>query len=100
VDIQEYIKSGAIENYILGLSTAGEVDQLKQLCAQFPQLFDEIYKVEESLMKYSESLTGAPPTTIKPFVLASIDFSERVKKGERPASLPILNEKSGITDYK
>lgn len=51
------------------------------------------------LMKYSESLTDLPDPTIKPFLLTTIDYTERMKKGEVPASPPILNENSTEADY-
>jgi mannose-6-phosphate isomerase-like protein (cupin superfamily) len=100
LDIQEYIKSGIIENYILGLCTDKEVSELKQLCSVHPEILEEIEKTEEALMKYAENKTSVPHPAIKPFLFATIDFTERMKNGEQPSAPPILNENSKKEDYK
>ena len=51
----------------------------------------EIYAMQNAVL---------PPPTIKPFLFAIVDYTERLKNGEQPSFPPVLNENSTISDYK
>ena len=51
-------------------------------------------------MKYSEAQAPEIDPTVKPMLLAIIDYTERLKSGEIPSFPPELNENSGIADFK
>ena len=38
MNIQEYISSGIIESYVLGLASPEERTEFEQICAQYPEL--------------------------------------------------------------
>jgi len=49
VNIDNYISSGAIESYVLGLATAQEAAEVQQLSLQYPEIKQAIADFEASL---------------------------------------------------
>lgn len=65
MDIKEYIQSGIIEQYVLGLASTEEAVELEQLCIEYPELKEAISDFEKS---FEESLFAnqlQPPAHIK-----------------------------------
>ena len=99
-NIAEYIESGIIEMYVLGLTSQDETDEINQLAIDNIEIRNEIDLITEALQVHSSE--SAPPfnPTIKVFVLACINYLERVKRGEVVDVIPQLNNNSKIEDYK
>lgn len=95
----EYINSGVLEMYVLGLTSDAENIEITKLASVNPEIKNEIEAIEKSIMLYAEEKGGKINTTVKPMVMATIDYTERLKAGETPAFPPILNEKSQVADY-
>ncbi|WP_317897551.1 cupin domain-containing protein [Aurantibacillus circumpalustris] len=97
--LENYIKTGILEQFVLGLSTELENLQVKEMCIQYPQLEVEIDTIIASLITYGETNAPEIDPTIKPLLIATIDYTERLKNGETPTFPPELNERSLINDY-
>lgn len=97
--IAEYIKSGILEIYVLGLTSDEENLAISTLAETNAEIRTEIKQLTNMLISYAEK--NAPPVnpTIKPMVMAIIDYTERLTKGEVPTSPPILHAASSVTDY-
>jgi mannose-6-phosphate isomerase-like protein (cupin superfamily) len=97
---EEFIASGILELYVLGLTTAledAEVDQMLELYPQqLGQEIQDICTIQEGL-----AFAGAiaPDPIIKPFLLAKIDYMDRMMAGEAAAEPTELSPLSKITDY-
>jgi mannose-6-phosphate isomerase-like protein (cupin superfamily) len=98
-DLKEYIESGILELYVLGLANVEEIKEVGKMAAVHPEVQEEIERITESLKKYSKEKGAQANATIKPMVLAVIDYQERMMAGEHPTIPPILNEKSKPSDY-
>ena len=98
-NVSKYIESGIIEMYVLGLTNSKETDELNTLIKNYPEIENELEAITNALKSYSLENNAVPNSTIKAMVLASIDYSERLKNGEKQTFPPILNEKSKIEDY-
>jgi len=72
VNIQEYISSGIIESYVLGLAGNEEKKEFEQLCASHPELVEARNAFEELLEKAAVENAVEPPAHSKAGVLASI----------------------------
>ncbi len=97
-DLKKYIQSGILEMYALGLTSEEESVEVTQLSKDHAEISAEIDEIINTLIKFSAKSDFNP--TLKTFLFATIDFSERRKKGE-PENFPeILNEHSKINDYK
>jgi mannose-6-phosphate isomerase-like protein (cupin superfamily) len=97
--VKDYIESGILEMYVLGDVTGEELQQVEQMTLQHPEVAAEIEIIRASLENYASLNAVEPDPIVKPFLLASIDYSERMKSGEEMSFPPMLTEKSVIADY-
>jgi mannose-6-phosphate isomerase-like protein (cupin superfamily) len=99
-NLLEYIESGILEMYVMGITSPEESIEVEAMAKKHPEIRSEIATISKNLELYSELHALQPAPTIKPFLMASIDYMERMKKGEKPSYPPQLNEYSKIQDYK
>jgi mannose-6-phosphate isomerase-like protein (cupin superfamily) len=100
MSISEYIKSGILEMYVLGIATEQEAREVQEMAEKHPEIRDELDIISSDIELYANLHAVKPDPTIKPFLMASIDYTERIKNGEKPSFPPELNKDSKITDYK
>ena len=72
MNIQEYISSGIIESYVLGLASPEERAEFEQMCAQYPELVEARNNFELALEEQARKSASSPPPHIKQNVLAAI----------------------------
>lgn len=97
--IKEYIKSGILELYVTGNTTDQEKLEVEQMAEIYPEIAAEIKMITLALEEYVKLNDVTPNPTIKPFLMAVIDYNERLKKGESPTYPPVISENSSIADY-
>ena len=97
--VKEYIDSGILEHYVLGCTTVEESILVELLINEEPVIGMEIIAIQEALECYAMKHAVTPNPVIKPFLLATIDYSERLKNGELATQPPFLHDKSVIEDY-
>lgn len=98
--IETYIGSGVLELYVLGAASAEEAREVERMAAAHPQVREEIEAIRLAMESYADAHAVEPHPTIQPLLLATIDYMERLKKGEAPTAPPILHENSKPSDYK
>ncbi len=81
MNIQEYIESGIIENYVLGATTAGESAEVERMALKYPDIQTEIEAIRISLENYAIQYEKEPPVFLKDKIRAEL--------------FPITNEQSG-----
>ena len=96
---QNFINSGILELYVLGKTDEVENREVLMMSATHIEVFDEIVAIEKSLEKYALAHSVAIDINVKPFILATIDFTDRMMSGELPTIPPLLNEHSILEDY-
>jgi anti-sigma-K factor RskA len=72
VNLQEYIASGIIESYVMGLASESERAEFEQLCTQYPELVAARRDFEERLEEYALERAVPPPPEVKVKVLEAI----------------------------
>jgi anti-sigma-K factor RskA len=72
VDIQEYISSGIIESYVLGLTSSDERREFEKLCTQYPQLVTARTDFELLLEKKMLDSSPLPDAAVKEKVMKAI----------------------------
>ncbi len=97
--VKEYIESGILEEYVLGLTSDSENTEIAAILLSHPEIKDEINSITDALVSYADKNAPELDPTIKPMVLATIDYMERIKGGEAPSFPPELNEHSKISDF-
>lgn len=79
MNVQEYIESGIIESYVMGLASAPERVEFERYCAQYPELVAARRKFEEKLEAYASENAVPPPPEVKVKVLEKIITMENTK---------------------
>jgi len=99
VNIKDYIESGILEMHVLGISSEEESLEVKRMIVSHPEIKKEVDEITSVLELYGNQNKNIPPAVIKPFLMATIDYSERIRKGELAGFPPLLSDTSKIEDY-
>jgi anti-sigma-K factor RskA len=75
VNIQEYISSGIIESYVLGLASSEERVEFEKMCTLYPELVEARTNFELSVERQALQNSVAPPTGSKEKTWAAIQRS-------------------------
>jgi anti-sigma-K factor RskA len=91
VNVQEYIESGIIESYVMGLASEPERAEFERLCLQYPELVAARKKFEESLEGYASDHATPPPPEIKAKVLEAVKkLPDGRDQGSAPRRIQVL----------
>ena len=96
---KDFIASGIIEQYVLGTSTPEESDAVEGMAVLYPEVQQEMNAIRLALETYAINNSIAPGPLVKVFLLATIDYTERLKNGEIPNVAPLLNIHSSPADF-
>jgi len=72
VNIQEYISSGIVESYVLGLASEQERAEFERMCAAHPELRQAREAFEIQLEQQNLSAAVPPPTQLRSRILAEL----------------------------
>ena len=96
---KEYIDSGILETYVMGIASHSEREEVEMMAAANPDIRQEIDAISDALEEYALAHAIKPSPVVKPFLMATIDYSERIKRGEPISFPPVLHENSKAEDY-
>lgn len=86
MNIKEYISSGVIEAYVLGIATDDEVREIEQLKTQYPELLIAIQEQEALLGQYAQAHAIAPPPQLKQNIWKAIQEEKQLSHTPVPSS--------------
>ncbi len=95
----EFIDSGILEQYVLGNASATEIEKIQLMVAAYPAIQVEIDAISQTLEKLAMENAVKPDPVIKPFLMAVIDYTERISNGEPVSDPPLLQANSKVEDY-
>ncbi|MEO8235247.1 MAG: cupin domain-containing protein [Flavobacterium sp.] len=98
--IQDYINSGILELYVLGMTTDEENIEITKLAEENIEVKKEIDAISEALQITSEAFSPEISPATKAMVMATIDYTERLKNGEEYTIAPLLSKNSTIDDFE
>ncbi|MBC7411123.1 MAG: hypothetical protein H7331_01545 [Bacteroidia bacterium] len=98
-DIDQYINSGILELYVLGMTTDEEAKEISMLSTSNVKIKNEIDTIAAVLKVDAENKIPELSITIKPFIMATIDYIERLTNGEVSTFPPLLNKQSEPIDF-
>jgi anti-sigma-K factor RskA len=87
VNIKEYIESGIIESYVMGLASESERAEFEQYCAQYPELVAARRKFEDKLEAYASENAVPPPPEVKVKVLEAVGQELRLASSSIPPKI-------------
>ena len=97
--VSKYIETGILELYVLGIASDEERNDVERLALEHVEIREEIEEIKVSIEVYGDAYKLEPNPVIKPFLMATIDYTERLKSGEPPSAPPLLTENSAVADY-
>lgn len=77
MNTKEYIASGIIESYVLGVTTVGESAEVEQLALEYPEIQVEIESVSNTIENYVLQFEREPPAFLKDKIKAQL-FNEPI----------------------
>lgn len=98
-NIQAFIASGILEQFVAGNTTFAETVEVEEMAAAFPEIRKALHDAEIAMERQMEGHAMAPDPGIKAFLMASIDYSERLNNGETPQILPVFDAASTLESY-
>lgn len=84
VKIDEYLESGALESYVLGIATEAEIEELFSLKSHHPQIDEALAILEADLERIAEHMAIAPPPNTWNRIEASMNELVKRPKMENP----------------
>ena len=72
MNLEQYIASGILEQYALGLLTEPEMRQVESMATQHPEVRAELDAIRESLVSYAAEHQKTPPVDLKQRVLNAV----------------------------
>jgi anti-sigma-K factor RskA len=85
VNIQEYISSGIVESYVLGLADEAERAQFEQMCTQHTEVLAARDAFELSLEQHAMAAAVAPPARVREAVLQQLATEPEANAGKMAA---------------
>lgn len=92
LDIKEYISSGIIESYVLGVVSDQERQEVECLSHIYPEIREQLLLAQDQLEKLSEGWKKTPPEMLKKRVITAIQKEE--KPDTKVIQLPQNNAQS------
>lgn len=80
MEIQEYIKSGILEQYCLGLLDANEQEEVVQMSLIYPEIKQELDEIENTIEKIALTNAVSPKIDLKSKILRSLGFSDEEER--------------------
>ena len=94
MNIEEYISSGIIESYVLGVLDEREAAEVEANAARYPAISEELRKVQDAMEEYAMAYTVTPADRVKKKLFAEIvnkKAQESVKSIEFPKQRSAFN---------
>lgn len=89
----DYIASGILESYVLGLTSSSETAEVEQYARQYPEVEAEIAALRAALEEYALTFEQEPPAALREQVLAALknldEPAEEAETGGREIALPV-----------
>ena len=97
--LTEFIESGILELYAAGQASVQEVSEVEFMLNAYPEVRSELNEINIAIEKYALHQAITPDPTVKPFLLATVDYIERLEQGEALSEPPLLHKASKMSDY-
>ena len=73
MNIQEYIASGILEDYLLGLLPTSEAKEVERYRSQYPEIRQALQEMEQSMAEYAMAQADPLPEEVSESILKHID---------------------------
>ncbi|MCF0071930.1 anti-sigma factor [Dyadobacter sp. CY261] len=98
MNIQAYIESGILEEYVLGTVSPQEKQEVECMSHIYPEIKEELLRTESALEEYALKHQATPPPSLKESIFAQMSFdaaAEEDTKSEEPTDEKIVSLADG-----
>ncbi|OJV20994.1 MAG: hypothetical protein BGO21_08885 [Dyadobacter sp. 50-39] len=94
MNIQAYIESGILEEYVLGTVSPQEKQEVECMSHIYPEIKEELLRTESALEEYALKHQATPPPSLKESIFAQMSFgtSAEEPKAEDAAEQQTVNQ--------
>jgi len=82
MNIQAYIESGILEEYVLGTVSPQEKQEVECMSHIYPEIKEELLRTESALEEYALKHQATPPPSLKDSIFAQMNF-DAAPEGEK-----------------
>lgn len=94
MNIKEYISSGILEDYVLGLASPQEQQEVECMSHIYPEIKAELDELNESIHTFAEVYAEAPPVDLKGQIWAQLkDIPQSSEEEEEEAKVVDMRSK-------
>ncbi|WP_254562422.1 anti-sigma factor [Dyadobacter diqingensis] len=86
MNIQAYIESGILEEYVLGTVSPQEKQEVECMSHIYPEIKEELMRTESALEQYALKHQTPPPASLKEMLFAQMNFDEVTEEPESAES--------------
>lgn len=91
MDVQQYISSGIIEIYMLGMASEVEVRELHSLCEQYPEIKAAVLSAQADIDQYANLHTIEPPASMKEQIWATLQEADATNNPDATTEAAVSN---------
>ncbi len=78
MDAKQFIESGTLETYVMGLATEQEAKLVVEMSARYPEVKAELKAIEASMENFDQKNAVEPPSHLKEKILSQISTARSV----------------------
>lgn len=82
MNIQAYIESGILEEYVLGTVSPQEKQEVECMSHIYPEIKEELLRTESALEEYALKHQATPPPSLKESIFAQMNFDAPAEEPE------------------
>jgi anti-sigma-K factor RskA len=94
MNTKEYIESGILESYVLGITTAGESAEVERMASEHPEVEIELEAIRGTLENYALQYEKQPPAALKSKIMAAVFEDESLSTTTSSPNIVQLNNPS------
>ncbi|CAG5070025.1 hypothetical protein DYBT9623_02765 [Dyadobacter sp. CECT 9623] len=79
MNIQAYIESGILEEYVLGTVSPQEKQEVECMSHIYPEIKEELLRTENALEEYALKHQTPPPASLKESIFARLEFDSEIE---------------------
>lgn len=95
MDKERFLASGLIEQYVLGLTTPEETQEVERYAHAFPEIKEEINALRRSIEQYAAQYAVPPPAHLKGKILSEI-ASSKSTSGKKVDLMPAVLKRARV----
>lgn len=88
MNIKDYIASGILEEYVMGVTSEQETQEVKCMSHIYPEIKAELLKLEDALGQYARLYERTPPAELKNRIFGEMEFGNKEEKKEESVQEP------------